>query len=314
MSQPQENTQTTPEDNQETKKSTNGQGKGLGKGLSALLDDAGYETPKPTENQQFLAVEKLQPSGFQPRHFFDEEQLKALAGSIKSQGVLQPLLVRQIQGQDKFEIIAGERRWRASQMAGLTEVPAIKLDLPDGKALEVALVENIQRSDLNPIDEASGYLRLVNDFNYTHEDMARVTGKSRSHITNLLRLLSLPERIKELVAEQKLSMGHARTLLPLEDEDVQMRCAMKIMKKGLSVRETEELVRKTILEEKGELPKRTRTRKDMATKELESHLSKRLDMGVSILKKGKSGTVRIDFKNEKDLEGLLRQLGVQHPA
>lgn len=297
-----------------TAEQENKQAKGLGRGLSALLDDAGYETPKPTENQSFMAVEMLEPSGYQPRHYFDEDQLKALASSIKSQGVLQPLLIRKLKDGDKYEIIAGERRWRASQMAGLKEVPTIELDLPDGKALEVALVENIQRSDLNPIDEAAGYLRLVNDFNYTHEDMARVTGKSRSHITNLLRLLSLPDRIKDLVAEHKLSMGHARALLPIEDEDMQMRCAMKVMKKGLSVRETEELVRKTILEEKGELPKRKRTKKDMATKELESHLSRKLDMGVSILKKGKSGTVRIDFKNEKDLEGLLRQLGVQQPA
>ena len=293
---------------------TSTKAKSLGKGLGALLGDAGHETPKPTENQAFISVDDLQPSGYQPRHYFDEDGLKALSASIKSQGVLQPLLVRKLKDEDGFEIIAGERRWRASKMAGLREVPAITLDLPDGKALEVALVENIQRSDLNPIDEASGYLRLVNDFNYTHEDMARVTGKSRSHITNLLRLLSLPERIKDLVAEQKLTMGHARALLGLEEEDSQMRCAMKVMKKAMSVRETEELVRKTILEEKGELPKRTRTKKDMATRELESHLSSKLDMGVSILKKGKSGTVRIDFKNEKDLEGLLRQLGVQNTA
>lgn len=285
--------------------------KGLGRGLNALLGDANYEIPKPTENQMFLSVEKLEPSGFQPRHYFDEEQLKALAGSIKSQGVLQPLLVREIEGQEKYEIIAGERRWRASQMAGLKEVPVIKLNLPDGKALEVALVENIQRSDLNPVDEAAGYLRLVNDFGYTHEDMARVTGKSRSHITNLMRLLSLPERIKDLLAEQKLSMGHARALLPIEDEDVQMRCAMNIMKKSMSVRETEEMVRKIVLEEKGELPKRTRAKKDMATKELEAFLSNKLDMGVSILKKGKKGSIKFEFKNEKDLEGLLRQLGMQ---
>ena len=297
--------------NQNDNQSISTGGKGLGKGLNALLDDASYETPKPTEDQFFVAVEKLTPSGYQPRHYFDEEQLNALAGSIKSQGVLQPLLIRKIDGQDSYEIIAGERRWRASQLAGLDEVPAIQLNLTDGKALEVALVENIQRSDLNPIDEAAGYLRLVNDFGYTHEDMSRVTGKSRSHITNLLRLLSLPERIKDLVAQHKLSMGHARTLLGLEDEEQQMRCAMEVMKKGLSVRETEEMVRKIIQEEKGEAPKRTRTKKDMATKELESHLTQKLGLGVNILKKGKSGTLRIDFKSEKDLEGILLQLGVE---
>ena len=292
------------------KKGAKSGSKGLGKGLGALLEDGGFEAPKPTENQHFLAVTSLQPSNFQPRHFFDEEQLKALSSSIKAQGVLQPLLVRALKGQEgKFEIIAGERRWRASQLAGLTEVPAIVLDLPDGKALEVALVENVQRSDLNPIDEAAGYLRLVNEFNYTHEDMARVTGKSRSHITNLMRLLSLPERLKELVATGKLTMGHGRALLSLANEELQMRCAMEIMKKSLSVRETEELVRRTIAEEKGEVKKRTRATKDMATRELETHLSKTLRMPVSILKKNGSGSIRIDFRNEKDLKNLLGVFG-----
>ncbi len=284
--------------------------KGLGKGLGALLEDVNYVTPKPTDNQSYLALANLEPSNFQPRHYFDEEQLAALAGSIKSQGVLQPLLVRAIKAKEgKYEIIAGERRWRASQMAGLTEVPTIILDLPDGKALEVALVENIQRSDLNPIDEAAGYLRLVNEFNYTHEDMARVTGKSRSHITNLMRLLSLPERIKDIVAEGKLTMGHARALLGLDGEDAQLRCAMKVMKKSLSVRETEELVRQTVAEESGERKKRTRAGKDMATRELESHLGKQLGVSVSILKKNGAGTIKIDFRNEKELGSLLKHLG-----
>lgn len=300
-----------------TKDASKGQSKtstkGLGKGLGALLDNANYATdvPKPTENQSYLPVTALTPSGFQPRHYFDEDQLKALSSSIKSQGVLQPLLVRALPGKpNQYEIIAGERRWRASQMAGLQEVPAIVLDLPDGKALEVALVENIQRSDLNPIDEAAGYLRLVNEFNYTHEDMARVTGKSRSHITNLMRLLSLPDRIKDIVAEGKLTMGHARALLGLDDEELQMRCAMKVMKKGMSVRETEELVRQTIAEQNGDKAKRTRASKDMATRELESHMAKKLGMGVSILKKNGAGSIKIEFRNEKELTGFLKALGM----
>ncbi len=291
--------------------------KGLGKGLGALIDNANYnagggtEVPKPTENQTYLSVTMLEPSGFQPRHYFDEDQLKALSSSIKSQGVLQPLLVRAIEGKEnRYEIIAGERRWRASQMAGLKEVPAIVLTLPDGKALEVALVENIQRSDLNPIDEAAGYLRLVNEFNYTHEDMARVTGKSRSHITNLMRLLSLPERIKDLVAESKLSMGHARALLGLGEEELQMRAALKVMKKALSVRETEELVRNMIAEENGDKKKRTRASKDMATRELESHMAKKLGMGVSILKKNGQGTIKIEFRPDKELQALLETMGM----
>jgi len=296
----------------ETASTTKGLGtKGLGKGLGALIDTAGLYTdvPKPTDNQSYLSVAMLEPSGFQPRHYFDEEQLKALASSIKSQGVLQPLLVRAISGKPShYEIIAGERRWRAAQIVGLKEVPAIVLDLSDGKALEVALVENIQRSDLNPIDEAAGYLRLVNEFNYTHEDMARVTGKSRSHITNLMRLLSLPERIKDLVAEGKLSMGHARALLGLGEEELQMRCAMKVMKKALSVRETEELVRQALAETNGDKKKRTRASKDMATRELETHLTKNLAMPVSILKKNGAGSIKVEFRNEKELSKLVEYL------
>lgn len=297
---------------QQTKETpTKSTGKGLGKGLGALLDTADFasDVPKPTENQSFLLVTQLTPSGFQPRHYFDEEQLKALASSIKSQGVLQPLLVRALQGgANTYEIIAGERRWRAAQMVGLKEVPAIVLDLPDGKALEVALVENIQRSDLNPVDEAAGYLRLVNEFNYTHEDMARVTGKSRSHITNLMRLLSLPERIKDLLAEGKLTMGHARALLGLGEEELQLRCAMKVMKKALSVRETEDLVRQTLAEATGDKKKRTRASKDMATRELETHLTRNLAMPVSILKKNGAGSIKVEFRNEKELSKLVEYL------
>ena len=292
----------------------------LGKGLGALMEGAGVmtasgEVPTPTSNQRMLVVTQLEPSGFQPRHYFDEEQLKALSNSIKAQGVLQPLLVRVLPGQtDQYEIIAGERRWRAAQQAGLKEVPAIVLELPDGKALEVALVENVQRSDLNPIDEAAGYLRLVNDFNYTHEDMARVTGKSRSHITNLMRLLSLPERIKDMVAEGKLSMGHARAMLGLGEHEAQIRCAMKVMKSSLSVRETEALVRRMIEEEQGNLPRRTRAVKDMATRELESYLTTKLGVAVNIVKKDGAGTVKLAFDEPDQLNVILSLLGADRQA
>jgi len=292
----------------------------LGKGLGALMEGAGVmtasgEVPTPTSNQRMLPVTQLEPSGFQPRHYFDEDQLKALSNSIKAQGVLQPLLVRALPDQpDHYEIIAGERRWRAAQQAGLKEVPAIVLELPDGKALEVALVENVQRSDLNPIDEAAGYLRLVNEFNYTHEDMARVTGKSRSHITNLMRLLSLPERIKDLVAEGKLSMGHARAMLGLGEHEAQIRCAMKVMKSSLSVRETEALVRRMIEEEQGNLPRRTRAVKDMATRELESYLTTKLGVAVNIVKKDGAGTVKLAFDEPDQLNVILSLLGADRQA
>ena len=287
----------------------------LGKGLNALLEDApaavaaaGVDVP--THSAQTLPVNVLEPSGFQPRHYFDEEQLAALAKSIKAQGVLQPLIVRAKPGaKGRYEIIAGERRWRASQQAGLTEVPAIILELEDGKALEVALVENVQRSDLNPIDEAAGYLRLVNEYNYTHEDMARVTGKSRSHITNLMRLLALPEKIKELVAKTELSMGHARALLALGNPDTQLKAAMRVMQNNLSVRETEVLVRKLVEEEQGSRAKRTRATKDMATRELETHLGKKLGLDVQIIKKDGAGLVKIAFADEQQLGSLLQRLG-----
>ena len=210
----------------------------------------------------------------------------------------------------KFEIIAGERRWRASKAAGLTEVPVIIRELDDGKALEVALVENVQRSDLNPIDEAAGYLRLVNEFNYTHEDMARVTGKSRSHITNLLRLLSLPDKIKECVSNNLLTMGHARALLALsEDPGLQLKAANKVIKKTLSVRETEDLVRKLIDPKKSN---RGRRATDVATLELENRVSSSLGgVKVKIQQKEGSGAIRLMFESEEELAAILQKLNVQ---
>lgn len=288
--------------------------KGLGKGLSALLDDATIHSIEAGQPEQTLPLAALIPSRVQPRRMFDDEGLRSLANSIKSQGVLQPLLVRPDPEQkDKYEIIGGERRWRASKMAGLTEVPVIIRNLDDGKALEVALVENVQRADLNPIDEAAGYLRLVNEFNYTHEDMARVTGKSRSHITNLLRLLSLPEKLKECVSKGLLTMGHARALLGLaEDEALQMRAANKVIKSSLSVRETEDLVRKLANPDK---PKRGRRSADPHTHALENLMQERLGMKVAIKQKeGAGGSVRIFFEDHDQLAALLRRIGQEGEA
>jgi ParB family chromosome partitioning protein len=281
---------------------------GLGKGLGALLDDAAVSAGSPANvnvSENLLPISALQPSDVQPRRYFDDSALKSLAGSIKSQGVLQPLLVRPLDG-GKYEIIAGERRWRASQLAGLTDVPVIIRELDDGKALEVALVENIQRADLNPIDEAAGYLRLVNEFNYTHEDMARVTGKSRSHITNLMRLLSLPERIKESVTGGLLSMGHARALLGLNgDEATQLRVAKRVIKNNLSVRETEDLVRKLVDPNK---KKRGRKVTDMATKELETRVSTSIGLKVSIQQESGTGNLRIHFEGQDQMKALIDKL------
>ncbi|MBI1363806.1 MAG: ParB/RepB/Spo0J family partition protein [Proteobacteria bacterium] len=286
----------------------------LGKGLGALLDEGDADLKASTKEgavaEKTLPVTSLEPSDAQPRRFFDEDALKSLAASIKEQGVLQPLLVRPKKGTvGRYEIIAGERRWRASQEAGLTEVPVIIREMDDSKALEVALVENVQRSDLNPIDEAAGYLRLVNEFNYTHEDMARVTGKSRSHITNLMRLLSLPEKVRQLVSSGGISMGHARALLALNEKEGQIRAAMKVMKDSLSVRETEEMVRKLLEEEQGVI--RRRRSKDDATKELEDRVSSRLGgLKVAISQKNGSGAMKIAFASEQELTSLLSRLGM----
>ena len=281
----------------------------LGRGLGALLDDSAAKAIETGKAEQTLAVTALEPSDLQPRKFFDDDALKALAASIKSQGVLQPLLVRPKPGAvGRYEIIAGERRWRASQIAGLTHVPVIIRAFDNAEALEVALVENVQRSDLNPVDEAAGYLRLVNEFNYTHEDMARVTGKSRSHISNLLRLLSLPEKIKQLVAAGGLTMGHARALLALNEKDNQLRCANKVMKENLSVRETEELVRRTLEQEQGK--RRTRATKDAPTRELEDRISTHTGIAAALKQKEGKGTLTFTFTSQKQLMDLLGKLGL----
>lgn len=284
---------------------------GLGKGLGALLDDAAVSTVEQgstTTPEQSLSVNKLRPSSIQPRREFDDEALQSLSQSIRSQGIIQPLLVRPMPD-GMYEIIAGERRWRASKMAGLVDVPVVIRELDDGKALEIAIVENVQRDNLNAIDEADGYLRLVNEFNYTHEEMARVTGKSRSHITNMMRLLALPEKIKTLVMAKELSMGHARALLGLsEDESLQMRIAKQIIKKGLSVREAENLVRKH-LEESG--VRRGRRPTDVATRELETRVSEALGgYKVNLKQKEGVGQITIAFNNQDQMAELLKKFGV----
>ena len=290
----------------------------LGKGLGALLgENANVTSSVKTEivkENNCLNINDLAPSDVQPRSQFDEAALMQLADSIKEQGVLQPLLVRKSQKDGvKYEIIAGERRWRASKLAGLTEVPVIIKDLTDEKALEVALVENIQRRDLNVIEEAEGYLQLINQFNYTNNDIARVTGKSASHISNLMRLLALPQFIKEMVSSQDISMGHARALLPLQDYDLQKKTALQIVKEGLSVRAVEKLV-SDILEKKdykAEVARRrTRMVKDPATIELEKRLVDTIGFKTSIAQKDGSGSLKIDFKSQTELKEILGILGL----
>ncbi|MBI1308567.1 MAG: ParB/RepB/Spo0J family partition protein [Proteobacteria bacterium] len=290
--------------------------RGLGRGLGALLDDTAAAAVSPSvpsgtplKAESMLPLAALIPSTVQPRRRFDDDALAALSSSIKAQGVIQPILVRPGKMQGQYEIIGGERRWRASKMAGLTEVPVIIRELDDGKALEVALVENVQRADLNPLEEAAGYERLVGEFNYTHEDMARVTGKSRSHITNLLRLLALPEKIKECVNTNLLTMGHARALLSLgEDPELQLRAANKVIKNQLSVRETEDLVRNLV---RPNQPSRGRRPSDPKISALEQLMQERVGLKVAIRQKDtkSGGSVRIFFDNLEELSSLLKRLG-----
>ncbi len=296
--------------------------KGLGRGLGSLLDDtaAAAIAPQPASGQtpatapkaeSMLPLTSLVPSSVQPRRQFDDNAIEALSISIKSQGVLQPLLVRPSKMQGQYEIIGGERRWRAAKMAGLTEVPVIIRELDDGRALEVALVENVQRADLNPLEEAAGYQRLVAEFNYTHEDMARVTGKSRSHITNLLRLLALPDKIKECVNSGLLSMGHARALLGLaEDPELQLRAANRVIKNQLSVRETEDLVRNLV---RPNQPARGRRPADPKISALETLMQERVGLKVAIRQKDNKGggSVRIFFDSVDELSALLKRLSTQ---
>lgn len=299
----------------------------LGRGLSALFgetDDqaapigapaAGGGAPADAVRQpkSKLPIEFLHPGRFQPRRRFDEGAIEGLVESIREKGVLQPLLVRKDgrNGSERYEIICGERRWRAAQQAGLHEVPVIIRDMPDSDALEISLIENLQREDLTPLEEAEGYRRLMDEFRHTQEDLARALGKSRSHVANMLRLLSLPQEIRELVEEGALSAGHARALLTADDA---VTLAREVARKGLSVRQTEELVRKGVPEGKGttgrKAKKPTETPfKDADLLELEQEVSGRLGLKVTITPKGKNGTVTIDYQTLEQLDEVLKRLG-----
>lgn len=277
----------------------------LGRGLSALLggDDGEPPSGAALTNARSVPIEFLHPSKLQPRASFDEERLAQLAQSIREQGVLQPILVRPHRlKKGEFEIVAGERRWRAAQLAQLHEVPIVEKDLADRDTLEIALIENIQRQDLNPIEEARGYRRLIEEFAYTQEGLAERVGKSRPHIANLLRLLELPEIVRALVAEGKLSPGHVRPLMTLPNV---IELAQLIIAKGLSVREAERLAAKAKARpRKAKAPRD----KDADTKALERDLTGRLGLKVDIAFDGKGGSVTIHYKTLEQLDTLIEKL------
>ena len=278
--------------------------KGLGRGLDALL--AGNETQS-REQQRTLPVANLQPGKYQPRTQMDRTSLEELAASIRAQGLMQPILVRPIGGtlgEDRFEIVAGERRWRAAQMAGLSEVPTLIRDIPDESALAMALIENIQRENLNPLEEAQGLQRLIDEFSMTHQEAADAVGRSRPAASNLLRLLQLVGPVQELLMRSEIDMGHARALLPLSGA-LQIQLAQRVVQKGLSVRDTERLVQQSLKPPKA--PSVNKPDRDVLR--LQEELSDSLGANVEIRtnKKG-AGMIRIDFGNLDQLEGILQKM------
>lgn len=284
--------------------------RGLGRGLSALMADVHLAGPEqmaaPRKAELLVPVDKLEPNPQQPRLDFRREELESLADSIRQKGVIQPLIVRRKPGRDAYEIVAGERRWRAAQLAQLHEVPVVVRDLNDTEVLEVAIIENIQRADLNAIEEALGFRQLMTRFGHTQEKLAEALSKSRSHVANLLRLLSLPEDVQELVREGKLSAGHARALIgsPRASE-----LAAQIVAKGLSVREVERLMKAQ--EGAKSSPRASKgAEKDADTRALEGDLSANLKMPVRIEHSagGESGELVIRYGSLDDLDKLCRIL------
>jgi len=278
--------------------------KGLGRGLDALL--AGNEA-QGREQQRSLAVGNLQPGKYQPRTQMDNASLEELAASIRVQGLMQPILVRPIGdalGEDRFEIIAGERRWRAAQMAGLTEVPTLIREIPDESALAMALIENIQRENLNPLEEAQGLQRLVDEFSMTHQEAADAVGRSRPAASNLLRLLQLVPPVQDLLMRGEIDMGHARALLPLPSV-LQIQVAQRVAQKGMSVRDTERAVQLALKPPKEPVAKKP----DRDVLRLQEELSDLLGAQVEIRTNQKgAGKIQIDFGDLDQLEGILQRL------
>jgi ParB family transcriptional regulator, chromosome partitioning protein len=270
----------------------------LGRGLSALIPDA----PAAPDRTFDVDIDLIRPNRFQPRTAMDDGRLEDLARSIRANGVIQPIVVRR--AGDGYELVAGERRWRASQRAGLLKIPVVVRDIPEDKLLAVALIENIQREDLNPIEEAHAYRRLADEFNLTQEQIAESVGKDRSSIANYVRLLKLPNEVRESVASGGLSMGHARALAGINDEAVLLRVARDVIAKLLSVRETEALVRKESAPPAGKEEPAT----DVHTRAAEEQLRFAMGTRVRIVRKGKRGRIEIDFTSEDELQRIYEVL------
>ena len=277
----------------------------LGRGLSALIPDAPLVSAA-SERALEVDIDLLRPNRDQPRTAMDDSKIEELARSIKSNGIIQPIVVRK--ASEGYEIVAGERRWRASQRAGLAKVPVVVRDIPEDRMLAAALIENIQREDLNPIEEAQAYRRLVDEHQLTQEQIADAVGKDRSSVANYLRLLKLPTEVRSNLSAGSLSMGHARALLALPDETDQLRVAREVVAKNLSVRETETIVKK------GTQPAAAREEKpkDVHTRAAEEKLRFAMGTRVRIVRKGKGGKIEVDFQSEDELQRIYELLTERH--
>lgn len=275
--------------------------KGLGKGLSALIPDM---QPEDAERVQELPIDRIQPNPYQPRKRFDDAKLAELAESIKAHGIVQPLVVRK--AGDGYELVVGQRRLLAARMAGLAEVPVVVSDLDDAEMIQVALIENLQREDLNPMEEAESYRRLVEEFGMSQEELAGVLGRSRPSIANTLRLLNLQPEVQEVVSRGTISMGHARALLAIQDPALQVEACRYVVEHELSVRETEDLVRRVLASGRvGGKEKREERPKDPEIASLEERLRRVFGTQVRIIPGKKKGKIEIEYYSDDDLERIL---------
>jgi ParB family chromosome partitioning protein len=278
----------------------------LGRGLAALIGDVGTESSaERPRGQRRAPTTSLRPNARNPRRIFSDVELDELAASLRERGMIQPIVARPVRGApDAFEIIAGERRWRAAQRAGLHEVPVVIIEASDQEALQLAIIENVQRADLNPLEEAEGYRALIRDFSHSQDDVARMVGKSRSHVANTLRLQTLPDRVKEHIQSGRLSAGHARALVGHQDAE---RLAEEIVTRGLNVRQVEEIARQESGRNDKSHPRKRSAGKSADTLALERRMSDALGLVVSIDARGESGVVSIRYRNLDQLDDLARR-------
>lgn len=281
----------------------------LGKGLGALIPDEIHEKEIEVESSNTLPIESIKSNDSQPRQSFDEEKIEELSQSIKEFGIIQPIIVKKVDNENKYEIVAGERRWRAAKLAGLKEVPIIVKELSNREVLEISLIENIQREDLNPIEESKAYQELLNSFNLTQGDLSKKLGKSRVAITNSLRLLNLDERVQEMLVDGIIREGHGRALLAVKDSDVQFEIAQKIFMNKLSVRETEKLVKS--LNQNENIKNKNVVKDNPYYIDIKNRLEDFFQTKVKIDNKNNKGKIEIEYYSEEDLQRIIDILSLE---